>query len=192
MEGPAGAWCWLDIDSEDVNKIKIIRKLELIYYSFMWLMIIINSYFIVNVIFGLRKLETEENKDIIQRSVSRLKWYPIVLVICLIPASINRLLNYYNYDYLALVYLHTMFDSLQGFLFSLVYGFNPEIRKAVKDLCSKIFCRGTNLEESFNESLETNNKLIDESILKSSDSSYLPRKNRKIFVPEQKLVLFNL
>ena len=64
---------------------------------------------------------TSQEKLILERYANRLKWYPIVLILCMIPASINRIYQILmgdSNDYL--LYSQVILDSLQGFFICII------------------------------------------------------------------------
>ena len=64
------------------------------------------------------------------RMIERLKYYPLILIVCWIFATINRIYDsvHPNNPILALILLQTIFQSLQGILNALVYGLTPSVR----------------------------------------------------------------
>jgi hypothetical protein len=40
--------------------------------------------------------------------------------------------------------MQTCADSLQGFFFAVIFGLNPSIKEAIRDLCSSIFRKKSN------------------------------------------------
>jgi hypothetical protein len=102
-----------------------------------WIILSLNIYFVARLVCLLRK-ELQDDEELINRYTSKLKWYPLIQIISLLPATISRL--YYlatrdNNFYLVLI--QCIFDSLTGLMFSLVYGFNPSVRAALVELCRK-------------------------------------------------------
>ena len=109
----------------------------------MWILIIINAYFILKLIIRMRTLVNDENRAFIERATSRLKWYPIVLVICFLPPTLWKLFNsVYSEENTFLLWVQSIIDSSQGLFFVIVYSFNPEVKQAAQQLFNKIFRQG--------------------------------------------------
>jgi len=105
-------------------------------------MIIINCFFLIKVIATVKKLINQESdKEMVDRVTYKLKWYPIIQIICFVPATINRV-----YDYLTgnesfiLTLIQAIFDYSSGFLFAIVYGLNHTIIDYLRDCLSICFC----------------------------------------------------
>jgi hypothetical protein len=138
--GPSDGWCWLDLSSSNKERITLINKFMIIYFCFIWLVVILNSFFFIIVIINLHKLKSEENSQFINRITSRLKWYPVIITILLIPSTVNRVLNLtLNMKLDILIYLQTIADSIQGLIFGLVYTLSPEVKQALAQMWKKSF-----------------------------------------------------
>ena len=71
-----------------------------------------------------RNQENRENYALPFRIyTSKLRIYPIVQIICILPATLNRLMIMLGHDIISLTYIQTIFDSGQGaaFAISLMY-----------------------------------------------------------------------
>jgi hypothetical protein len=128
-------WCW--IKEEEKELISVI-------YLFLWSLIILSGFYIIKVITFLKNHYTNRKEtEMISRYTSKIKYYPIIQICCLIPASICRLLKQIdkNHTLCLLELLNIIFLNLQGFLYSLIFGLNPliidRIAQKVKDFCKK-------------------------------------------------------
>jgi len=63
--------------------------------------------------------------------VRRIKYYPMVLIVCYFWASINRIFTIFVAPVFVLSILHLIGIRIRGFVNSMVYGFNPMVRNAV-------------------------------------------------------------
>jgi hypothetical protein len=154
-------WCWLDLE-EDKGYI-----VSICYYSLCWALIALNCFFICRVAFVLNK-ELKNDRVLVGKYVSKLKWYPLVQMLSLTPstiAGIYLLGNNENDFYLVL--LKSIFDSLTGLMFSIVYGFNPAVKSALSELWQKLTGRSKNRKESY-ESVQSRS-------LSLNDDSYVSR-----------------
>jgi len=118
-----------------------VKVLLYVFYTFAWILIILNTFFFFKVIAKIRKeVNSRSDRERVDKITSKLKWYPIVQIVCIIPGTINRIYNLVlEDDSFILTLLQAIFDYSSGFLFALVYGLNPTIIKAIKELFSKCF-----------------------------------------------------
>ena len=137
----------------------------------MWILIILNSYFVIKVIARMREKAMDESYFYISRTTSNLKWYPIILIICFIPATIHRIMDItVKVEVKFLLYVQGIFDSLQGLLFVIVYSLTPEVQLALKELWKKS-CRKTGLSSYNGESISSMSS--SESVKLKSDKNTL-------------------
>lgn len=89
----------------------------------------------------------------------------MIQIVSLIPATINRIISLnQDKDYFWLLVIQIIFDSLTGLIFSIVYGFNPNVRTIIYDFFHGIFQKKSN--EDINN------------ILNNSDSIEHPNRKR--------------
>jgi hypothetical protein len=76
----------------------------------------------------------------INRYINKLQYYPIVQIICIFPATVNRIMYYYfDHNYVFWMSLiQIIFDSLTGLIFSIVFGFNPNVIMIICEFKEKI------------------------------------------------------
>ncbi len=134
-------------------------------------MIIINCFFFCKVIYQLRGFVHDNRPNDLEMTVkftSKLKWYPIVQIVTLLPGTINRVFNILmkkqNFE---LMLLQAIFDYSSGLLFALVYGLNPTMLKVICR-CVNLCC--CNQKEYHSLSVITSG-LSDDLINKSKESS---------------------
>jgi len=73
------------------------------------------------------------------KQVDRLRYYPIILVVCFAPACANRLYISITENQVFWVWtLHLGLASLQGMFNAMVYGYNPTVRKELRERCGCI------------------------------------------------------
>ena len=155
LYGTSGSFCWLDLQSRDEKKKKYVNKFDWIFHIFTWFLITINAYFILKVIYGMKRMVTEDNRKFIERTSSRLRWYPIVLFFCNIPPTVNKIYSSIsNKDSLVLTWICSIVDSSQGILFVIVYCFTPEVNQACLQLLHKILGRKTSSIDSERSSID--------------------------------------
>jgi hypothetical protein len=157
-------WCWVAEEEAMITAC---------YYTLCWLIIILNCYFVCRLVCLLKK-ELKNDLDLVDKYINKLKWFPLVQIISLLPASIARLHwlisgepNFY------LILCQSVFDALTGLMFSLVYGFNPTVRVALSELCQKITGTYKPRKESYDtfNNRSRNISLIDESFVSKKKGS---------------------
>lgn len=127
--GSSGGWCWIDI-YEDQRA--IVYKLVLFYLCIQWFFLILNLFFIYKVIHILKENITNKNKYLM-KTYSVMKWYPIIQIVCSLPATINRI-----YDIIvketnfSLMITQTVFDCIGGCFITTVFLFSPEIKNSLR------------------------------------------------------------
>lgn len=133
--------CWIELGSISGN----IWKFAL-FLGPIWIILMYNCYVYYVMIKSIRSLRTDslvENGDYIETAVRKLWFYPAVLVIGWLPASINTVIEYMfpGYYNLYLSCIGLGFVSGIGFMNSIVYGLNSEVREVI---CKKFCVRKTN------------------------------------------------
>ena len=115
------------------------KLLLIIFYSICWFTVILNIYFFARTKCLLKK-ELGDDLDLINRYISKLKWFHIVQIMSLLPVTVNKL--YYltsNDKNFILSIIQGIFDGLTGLFFSLLYMNHPSVKNAINELFSKTF-----------------------------------------------------
>jgi hypothetical protein len=147
----SGTWCWIDSEGEGTDHTAM--SLMSVFYSIVWILIFLNIFFIYKLI-QLLKIELQNEKELISKYTNKLKWYPALQIITFFPASLNRLIEAISGNsYYTLTVIQVIFDTSSGLFFSLIYGFNPQVQKALKDTFHRIFSK-RRASNSINESNE--------------------------------------
>jgi hypothetical protein len=126
--------CWIEIDHAGGVAWAVLQ-----FYIPLWLTVIFNCYCFYLAYKELRVLiegagnMPEEERQLKLSNVRRLKYYPLVLVICWIFASINAvyMLANPNSPSVGLIIMDQGMGSMQGFLNAVVYGLNPTVKAAM-------------------------------------------------------------
>ena len=129
----------------------------LMFYIPLWIALSFNIYAYVRVVDFVKKYISTTLEV---RFVHRLKYYPMVLVICWTFPTINRIYNLFGDEVRALTYLHVIFGGLQGFMNALVYGGNDQVKQVWKEkiyYCLKFSFYSKNVES--NGELKKNEEL---------------------------------
>jgi hypothetical protein len=125
--GQAGVWCWLN--TKNLNNYSA-WVWSLTIYIFHWCNIIFNIFAVYKTIryFNIRAFEVKEDDkqqaNFLKNFCIMLKFFPIILIICWVPATINRIYLFASKRENAFLYgFHAFFTSLIGFLDAIVYSY---------------------------------------------------------------------
>lgn len=125
--GPAGAWCWLNTKNHENTTAWI---WSLVIYLFIWGNIIVNLISIIKSInyFKIRTFEIEEENideaNFLRNFCIVLRFFPIILIICWLPATINRIYLFASRRENTFLYtIQAFFSNLTGFLNCIVYSY---------------------------------------------------------------------
>lgn len=133
--GPAEGWCWIEGDS-----VGNIWRLSL-FYGPLWIVIVFNVWAYFRVIRSINSqfVNIEEEYRAKKQIVNRLRAYPIILVICFTPVTINRFYEFLSPDNpnYTLTTVSGILTCLNGFANALVYGFTKTVREAIRENWSK-------------------------------------------------------
>ncbi len=130
-------FCWIATQANTSTT----KTLTTIYYCFTWLIILLNTFFVVKVILLLKK-ELRSERDLVDKYTRKLRLYPLVQIVSYIPATVNRIYNLSSgRDNFSLMMIQIIFDSLTGLMFSVVYGINASVTKAVCECCESLCCK---------------------------------------------------
>ena len=81
------------------------------------------------------------NKELM-KIYSVMKWYPIIQIICSLPASINRFYDIITkQNNFGLMITQSFFDCSEGCLITIVFLCSPQIKHSLRICCRKIFRR---------------------------------------------------
>ncbi len=106
-----------------------------------------------------------KNKEHMKK-YSVMKWYPIVQIVCSLPATVNRL-----YDIITksnnfwLMLIQAFFDGIEGLMITIIFLLEPEIKHSLKFCFLRIFNKNRNFlivrenETSFIDSDFSQNEL---------------------------------
>lgn len=128
--GPASVWCWISKQATGGNALRFVTFFVPFYIS--WLLILVLYFWTHNVAYKSFQHMRDEEKEKSQRQIARLRAYPIIFVILYIPATVNRIYNWAsNDDIFFLFILQVLTAPAVGFVNSIAYGMDTEIRNFV-------------------------------------------------------------
>jgi hypothetical protein len=129
--GPADGWCWIVDDKAYWWFIQ--------FYAPLWMAAFAITYIYVCIICMLRGIVGRSGTMAvdpavlrIREMISRLKYYPVILVVVWFWASVNRIYEISSGKHLFwLIILQRTFSNSQGLFNALVYGCGAAVRKAI-------------------------------------------------------------
>lgn len=189
MIGISGEYCWIELSLIDDLIIKEYIFL-VAYFIIIWLSIIFNFIFVKRTIQLIRD-NNEHDEDInnlVQEYYKRLIIYPVICTIIITFAFIIRVLNYYHEKWNWLRLVVSIFSCLQGFFFSIAYGYFNNFKKNFGITFYKIFrcCHSpinNNKNNLLNDEVTENHLYITDNDEIFSDNSFrdsLKRRSKNI------------
>jgi len=96
--GQTGGWCWIEAEaSSDYDAGTMWRFLT--FYAVLWVCIVLNGTLMYKVTRYVRSVvalaggDPSESAQKMLATASRLKYYPLILIVCWVPGTINRIHN---------------------------------------------------------------------------------------------------
>jgi Slime mold cyclic AMP receptor len=146
----SGGWCWIKLDLNLANIIWIFVE----FYGPLIVILIVNIYFYIKI---FKKVWSETyfgvDCEITKKLLSRLKMYPIVLIICFTPGLFRRIYYIFYEDTCYLNLFVGSLCALYGFFNAIAYGMTRKVRSSLRLAFSKLFSKSETLEitEIFND-----------------------------------------
>lgn len=138
--GDSGGWCWIT----DERPIDVAWRF-IQFYGPLWIAMLYCAIVYARVARKFRMLNNGQDTG----PVRRLKWYPLVLVICYSWASINRVYQAITGDFqFWLSAIHIIFMSSIGLLNAIVYGMTQQVKDEVFLMLGCYGARDSDMEMS--------------------------------------------
>ncbi len=105
----------------------------------------------------LLKLELKNEPETFEKYYNKLRLFPLVQIISLIPCTVNRIYCLVSEEQsFYLMLFQCIFDSLTGLMFSCAYGMNVTVKDTLKECFKKLFRRKERKKSnSTNETLKS-------------------------------------
>lgn len=128
--GSAAGWCWIDVIK---NSTAGTVWRFFCFYIPLWAVCIYNLVVYAKVRKRLQETAEREGKlpDRVKR-LTRLVYYPLILVVCYIFGTINRIVSIFSRPVFGIVIIHAVGMSSQGTLNAIVYGMNPQVKNKIR------------------------------------------------------------
>lgn len=128
--GPASGWCWISKNARGGNVLRFVSFFVPFYIA--WVLILVLYFWTHRVAANSFQHMREDEREKSQRQIARLRAYPIIFVILYIPATVNRVYNWMSNDDIFFLYLLQVLTApAVGFVNSIAYGMDTEIRNFV-------------------------------------------------------------
>lgn len=146
--GKAGAWCWIRSRNRECETIPLGYYARFaLWYVPAYVVLVLMVFIYIFILYKVRKQrhlwegrydpETKRRKELEQKEVQPLLWYPLIFLILNIFPLINRIYDSTGKSpILALWILHAIFSPLQGGFIAIVYTLDKETRKRLS--CTQI------------------------------------------------------
>lgn len=138
MQGNCFGECYFDFTSNDEDIRKKLIIFTSIYYCFSILLIVYSIFSVIQTKFVLSSFKelTEEEVD---SHISDLKFYPIVLIVTIIPVISYRIIEIYTKErFFWLAVIQILLDSSRSVLFLICFSLNNNVKRLIK----KVIYRG--------------------------------------------------
>lgn len=159
--GDTGGWCWISRK----NTIDIVWR-YLTFYIELWVIVGYNCYIyykIYNIVQDcIKETEDSETKQKTRKMINRIKYYPLVLIICYICASLNLIVETVigGKFIMGLQGSHIFMVGLTGVFNAIVYGLTPDVKKNIK----KSLCNNTTNEKMITDLYVDSSKQVIQNI----------------------------
>jgi hypothetical protein len=134
--GDSNGWCWVKYN-ELIDTFWMIFE----FYGLLMAMILMNAYFYYRI---YKRLAYDEclslDREVVKKVMSRIKWYPLILMICFGPSLIHRI--YYLIQPSENMWINLASASmcaLYGFINAVVYGMTKKVRTVFKISLKNLF-----------------------------------------------------
>lgn len=145
-------------------------NLEIVYYFFQWITIIINFIICMKVILYIKKELTKYSEELSTLSSQynnykkTLLIYSLSPLFILLPFTINRTISFiWDFKSLILLDVFTCFYTAQGLYYTIIFSFNPEQRESLLSLFERCF-NCSQIKRNSSNSTNSNNSLFSEDV----------------------------
>jgi hypothetical protein len=143
--GPSGRWCWIS----KIKDSKFYNIFGIIYYTFIWFLITMNI--ILSFLYRKKSLiiMNKDQNQKIDHFVKRLSAFPAILIICWLPATINRFIGLTTDETNKIAEALTVcLFQLSGVFYAIAFILTTDFKLIMKELIENIRCCKKNNEES--------------------------------------------
>lgn len=137
--GPSPWWCWIRITQENYALDQVWRGICL--YIPLWCAILFNFYVYIKLIEFIHEgmISYSQDRDYRLKLIRKLKLYPVVLLLCYLFATFNRMLEFVlekEGPSFWIAMIGAVISNLSGLMNAVVYAFTPAVRSALSSCMS--------------------------------------------------------
>ena len=132
-------WCWIRDDNE-IDELTRRMLIIFTFYLFVWLAVLYNSYNYIK-IFRIIRARTTHSNSKFDIYLNKLKYLPLAFILIWTFATMDRVLNAYGDSPFIISAMHAMLESCNGFLNTLFYALNENVREEIKNIYFNVFLR---------------------------------------------------
>jgi hypothetical protein len=126
---PTGDWCFINMNEDYLQSAISVHGLYIVCAFF-------TTLFYLRIFSNLRDEYQLSKQNIYLKVYSRIKWYPILLILCFTPILVLRHLDHFGIKIDELFIVITgVLACLNGFLNGIFYALNKKTRKTFAKLC---------------------------------------------------------
>ena len=128
--GPANGWCWI----AGTNETSLILLQLSEGFGVIFLVISYNIITLFQIKFKLKQdsIEGYMDETLRKKLLQRLLYYPIVLIVCVLPAALHRILLATQINSSSVAIVAADFQCLLGLGNCIVYGFTDNLKRKIK------------------------------------------------------------
>lgn len=128
---PLGYWCFMDMDEDYIESLLSVHLIYIISTC-------LTTYFYIRTIVWLKSEYQSSQMEIYMKVYERIKWYPILLILCFSPIIAFRHLSHFGVRINQWLFVAAgALACLNGFLNGVFYGFNKKTRRSLCRCCCK-------------------------------------------------------
>ena len=138
--GPAGAWCWIKDDNEWDSIVRIISQYSVQLICFVGIIYVYWGF--LRSLFAATSSMSVSRANLMNETIGRLKWFPLILFVAYIPGIINRFSQIILKDHspkYTLTFIQYGSLSICGLLDALIYSWTKPVKEKYKRLCFRRF-----------------------------------------------------
>jgi hypothetical protein len=136
--GSAHGVCWISASGDDYLLGTMWRFIS--FYIPFWMIVILNVAIYIKVIHKIRHNSVTECRMEAEEMVLKLKIYPVIAIVAMLPSTIRRLYNilYPDDSDFTLAILTSIFTPSLGLADAIVYGLNSKVRSTIYGVINPI------------------------------------------------------
>lgn len=147
--GIAGAWCWIQDKPGWDSIVRIISQYAVQLICFVYIIYVYWGF--MRKLFESTSSISVSRANLMNETIGRLKWYPLILFVAFIPGIINRFsqIIYNDSPQFILTFIQYASISICGLLDAMIYSWTKPVKEKYKRLCCSRFINHVNDDSTF-------------------------------------------